>query len=107
MALKRPASPLHLGLMAASCALLSHTTRAQTADDPEQPLQLDSALLYYKENAGRVQTVEPMVSLKKDFGDLRILDGTLTLDTLSGATPNGAIPSRKPQTFARPSTTSL
>ena len=107
MQLKRPASPLHLGLMAASCALLSHTARAQTADDPEQPLQLDSALLYYKENAGRVQTVEPMVSLKKDFGDLRILDGTLTLDTLSGATPNGAIPSRKPQTFAGPSSASL
>ena len=48
-----------------------------------------------------------MVSLKKDFGDQRLLEGTLTLDTLSGATPNGAIPARTPQTFASPSSTSL
>jgi hypothetical protein len=107
MQLKRPASPLHLGLMAASCALLSGTARAQTADAAGQPLQIDADLLYYKENAGRVQTIEPVVSLKKDFGDQRLLDGTLVLDTLSGATPNGAIPARKPQTFASPSSTSL
>ena len=107
MQLKRPPSPLHLGLMAASCALLSGTARAQSADDAEQPLQIDADLLYYKENAGRVQTIEPVVSLKKDFGDQRLLDGTLTLDSLSGATPNGAIPARTPQTFASPSSTSL
>ncbi len=107
MQLKRPPAQLHLGLMAASCALLSSPVRAQTADDSGQPLQLDTDVLYYKENAGRVQTVEPVVSLKKDFGDLRTLDGTLTLDSLSGATPNGAIPARKPQTFASPSSTSL
>jgi hypothetical protein len=109
MQLKRPASPLHLGLMAASCALLLDTARAQTApeDAAEQPLQIDADLLYYKENAGRVQTIEPVVSLKKDFGDQRLLGGTLTLDTLSGATPNGAIPARTPQTFASPSSTSL
>lgn len=107
MQLKRPGMPLQLGLMAASCALLSQTARSQGADDAEQPLVLDAALLYYKENAGRVQTIEPVVTLKKDFGDQRVLDGTLTLDTLSGATPNGAIPSRQPQTFASPSSTSL
>jgi len=107
MQLKRPPAQLHLGLMAASCALLSSTVRAQTVDDSGQPLQLDTDVLYYKENAGRVQTVEPVVSLKKDFGDLRTLDGTLTLDSLSGATPNGAIPARRPQTFASPSSTSL
>jgi hypothetical protein len=109
MQLKRPVSQLHLGLMAASCALLSSTARAQTADaaDQPQPLQIDADLLYYKENAGRVQTIEPIVSLKKDFGDQRVLDGTFTLDSLSGATPNGAIPSHKPQTFASPSSSSL
>lgn len=107
MQLKRPPSALQLGLMAASCALLSHTARAQTVDSAEQPFELDSALLYYKENSGRVQTIEPVVSLKKDFGDQRILGGTFTVDSLSGATPNGALPSRKPQTFASPSSTSL
>lgn len=93
--------------MAASCALLTQAARSQTAENSEQPLQLDSALLYYKENAGRVQAIEPVVSLKKDFGDLRVLDGTLTIDTLSGATPNGALPAHKAQTFVGPSSRSL
>lgn len=107
MQLKRPAAPLQLSLMAASCALLSATARAQTAPDSDKSFELDSAVLYYKENAGRVQAIEPVVSLKKDFGDQRVAAGTFTADTLSGATPNGAVPSHKPQTFASPSSTSL
>jgi hypothetical protein len=105
--LKGPGGSLQLGIVAASCALLSATARAQTAPDTSQSFELDSAVLYYKENAGRVQAVEPVVSLKKDFGDQRVLAGTFTADTLSGATPNGAIASRKPQTFASPSSSSL
>lgn len=107
MQLKRPGAPLKLSLLAASCTLLSATARAQTAAEAGQSFELDSAVLYYKENAGRVQAIEPVVSLKKDFGDQRVLFGTFTADTLSGATPNGAIPSRKAQTFASPSSTSL
>jgi hypothetical protein len=108
MQLKRPNPPLQLGLMAASCALLGSTAaQAQTVADTELPWQVDTALLYYKENAGLLQTIEPIVNLKKDFGDQRVLDGTFILDTMSGASPNGAIPSRKPQTFASPSSTSL
>lgn len=107
MQLKRPGAPLQLGLMAASCALLSATARAQTAPDADQSFELDSAVLYYKENAGRVQAIEPVVSLKKDFGDQRALQGTFTADSLSGATPNGALPSHNAQTFASPSSRSL
>ena len=47
--------------------------RAQAADDTGQSLQVDTEVLYYKENAGRVQAIEPVVSLKKDFGDLRVV----------------------------------
>ena len=93
--------------MAASCTLLSATARAETTPDADQSFELDSAVLYYKENAGRVQAIEPVVSLKKDFGDQRVLAGTFTADSLSGATPNGAIPSHQPQTFASPSSKSL
>ena len=107
MQLKRPGAPLQLSVMAASCALLSATARAQTGPEADQSFELDSAVLYYKENDGRVQAIEPVVSLKKDFGDQRVLAGTFTADTLSGATPNGAIPSRQAQTFASPSSTSL
>ena len=87
MQLKPPNPSLRRGLMAASCALLGGTAaQAQTAAGEDQPWQVDTALLYYKENAGRLQTnFQPVVSLKKDFGDQRVLDGTFALDTLSGA----------------------
>ena len=51
--------------------------------------------------------IETLVNLKKDFGDQHVLDGTFVPDMLSGASPNGAIPSHRPQTFASPSSTSL
>ena len=51
------------------------TARAQGAPDADPSFELDSAVLYYKENAGRVQAIEPVVSLKKDFGDQRVLAG--------------------------------
>lgn len=107
MQLKRPASKLRVGVVAASCALLSGTARAQSAQGAGEPVALDSALLYYKENAERVQVIEPVVNLKYDFGDERILGGSFTADTMSGATPNGALPALKPQTFASPSSRSL
>ena len=109
MQLKHPITPLRLGLMAASCALLSNGT-AQAADTPtdDGPWQVDMGLLYYKENEGRVRTLEPVVNLKRDFGDEHILGLNFAFDSLSGGSPNGAIPSRaKAQTFATPSGISL
>jgi hypothetical protein len=103
--LKRPGTRVQL--MTASCALLSAAARAQTAVDSSLPLQTDSSVLYYKESAGRVQAIEPVVNLKYDFGDQRVLAGTFVADVLSGATPNGALPARTPQTFASPSSRSL
>jgi len=68
---------------------------------------VDTALLYYREDHNRVQAIEPVVSLSKDFGDDRTLALKLTYDSLSGGSPNGALPSNQPQTFASPSGTSL
>jgi len=108
MQLKKPPTPLRLGLMAASCALLgSHPTHAQSTPDGEKPLLIDTGLLYYKEDQGRVQTIEPIVRFSKDYGDEHVLGLTLTFDSLTGGSPNGAIPSNKAQTFATPSGTSL
>ena len=45
---------LRMGLMAATCTLLSSPLRAQTEaetpSDAEQPLKIDAGLLYYKES---------------------------------------------------------
>jgi hypothetical protein len=77
------------------------------SDGSEGDWQADSALLYYKEDQGRVQAIEPVVSLSKDFGDEHVLGIKFTYDSLSGGSPNGALPSHLAQTFSTPSGSSL
>ena len=95
--------------MAASCALLSAgAARGQQTSiaPPDSGLledwSVDSALAYYHEN-GRIQAVEPVVDVAKLFANGQSLNFNATFDALSGASPNGALPSRTAQTFASPS----
>jgi hypothetical protein len=95
--------------MAASCALLS-AGAARSQEPSAAPAHggflddwsVDSALAYYHED-GRVQAVEPVVDVSKVFADGQSVSLNATFDALSGASPNGALPSRSPQTFASPS----
>jgi hypothetical protein len=96
-------------LMAASCALLSAgAARSQEASVAPagsgllEDWSVDSALAYYHEN-GRVQAIEPVVDVSKVFADGQSLNFNATFDALSGASPNGALPSHSPQTFTGPS----
>jgi hypothetical protein len=96
-------------LMAASCALLSAgATRSQEASVAPassgllEDWSVDSALAYYHED-GRVQAIEPVVNISKVFADGESLNFNATFDALSGASPNGALPSHSPQTFTGPS----
>jgi hypothetical protein len=110
--LKRDELRVRRRLIAASCALLSASAgRAEEAPSSriERALRdwsLDSALAYYHED-GRVQAIEPVVNVSKAYGDGASIGLNLTFDALSGASPNGALPSRTPQTFASPSGKSL
>ena len=103
------ASAARRRLMAASCALLSAgAARGQQTSiaPPDSGLledwSVDSALAYYHEN-GRIQAVEPVVDVAKLFANGQSLNFNATFDALSGASPNGALPSRTAQTFASPS----
>jgi Protein of unknown function (DUF3570) len=96
-------------LMAASCALLSAgAARSQEASAAPggsgllEDWSVDSALAYYHED-GRVQAIEPVVNVSKVFADGESLNFNATFDALSGASPNGALPSHSPQTFTGPS----
>jgi hypothetical protein len=84
-------------LSAATCTLLGHTTA-----HADNEWDVDSAVLYYSEK-DRVSAVEPVISMKKDLNDTDTLNLKLTLDALTGASANGAVPSTQPQTFTRPS----
>ena len=116
MQLKGRPAVVRRGLIAASCALLgSSGARGQEAvtsgggaetDGGQIDWLFDSALAYYHEN-GRVQAIEPVVNIRIDDGVGESINFNLTYDSLSGSSPNGALPSNKPQTFASPSGKSL
>ncbi|HEU4654042.1 MAG TPA: DUF3570 domain-containing protein [Steroidobacteraceae bacterium] len=93
-------SDLNRLLAAATCALLgSGAAHASEADS----WNVDSALLYYGEDKSRVQDVSARVDATRKFEDERALNLSITADTLTGASANGAIATGTPQTFTSPS----
>jgi len=113
MQLKSDPAQLRRRLIAASCALLTTSaSRSQEAavtgfvQDVIKEWQFESALAYYHED-GRMQAVEPIVSASRDYGDGGSIGLNFTFDALSGSSPNGALPSHAPQTFASPSAKSF
>ena len=103
-----PPRAIRRGLLAASCALLG-VARAKGQQLPDPAVQregaaanewvIDSALSYYQEK-GRIRVIEPIVSAVKDFQNGQVLNLHFVVDSLTGATPNGAVTSFLAQTFA-------
>ncbi len=92
-------------LMTASTALLGslNTVPAIAAETADNAWKVDSALLLYKENEGRVQAAEPVVSLNKQLDEDRALTVKVVADSLTGASPNGAARANRVQAFTGPS----
>ncbi|MET0657512.1 MAG: DUF3570 domain-containing protein [Steroidobacteraceae bacterium] len=93
---------LNTALAAATCVLLSGSMPALAADESNR-WSFDSALMYYGESDSRVKDASATVAARRDFGDERSLGVTVTADTLTGASPSGAIALDRPQTFTSPS----
>jgi hypothetical protein len=87
-------------LAIASCSLLGEEARASSP--PQEPWQVDAALLYYGEQ-DRVSALEAGAELTKAYGDKSRLDIKLVFDSLSGASASGAIAQDHSQTLTRPS----
>jgi hypothetical protein len=89
-------------LAGATCALLA--TPGVHAEDPHRigDWDISGALLLYSET-DRVQAVEPVINAKKALDTDESINIKLTLDTLTGASGSGAVPSTQAQTFTRPS----
>lgn len=90
-------------LAAATCTLLGTATTLPAVAQEEPDWQFDTSLLYYGESDGRVQDASLNVLTKRLFRDDRILSIGLAVDSLTGATPSGAVPLNDVQTFTRPS----
>lgn len=86
---RRPRCRIKRTLLVSSCALLG-TAPAAMADSGDW--SFDTGVLNYSEQ-DRVQAIEPGAILKRDFGDDTFLTLHPVVDTLSGATPTGAMPS--------------
>jgi hypothetical protein len=64
--------------------------------------EFDSALLIYQEAGGRVQAIEPTANLAVHGARGQQLTLGAIADAVSGATPNGAVPSDHAQSFVTP-----
>jgi hypothetical protein len=89
-------------LAAAAAGLLAGgPVRAQSPQSDPPSTTVDSALLVYHE-VNRVQAIEPEVNVSHKIDDDRTFSFGLAADSLTGATPFGAVPSTLPQTYVRP-----
>ena len=79
-------------LSIATCTLLSGT--AQQANAIENAWDLDSSFLYYSEDDDRVSVSKAMAFLTGDITADDTVNVNLVLDTMSGATPTGAVRSK-------------
>jgi len=79
---------LKRALLASSCALLGTSAAQANPGD----WSFDTGVLYYSEQ-DRVRALEPGALVKLDLGNDSSLSAHLVTDTLSGATPTGAMPS--------------
>ena len=103
MAARKNEKSISAALASATCALLG-TTTALPVDAQEEPRwNFNTSLLYYGEDNDRVQDLSFKSLTQRLFADDRTLTLGLTVDTLTGATPNGAIRQDGVQTFTRPS----
>ncbi len=89
-------------LAAAACSLLG-AGATHAADAAAQDWTVDSALLYYGEDQGRIKDVSARAAVSHNITEDRKFDASLTVDTLTGASPSGAVKTDSVQTFTRPS----
>jgi hypothetical protein len=89
-------------LALATCSLLATSPQSSMAEEYEAPWEIDSSLLIYSER-DRVSAFKPVLSLRKEIGDDEFLGFRLVADALTGASPNGAVPTDTAQTFTSPS----
>ena len=101
MQLKKNANVRH-ALAAATCTLLGSVSQPSHAGEEDTNWDFDSTVLYYSET-DRVSAFEPIINGRREIGDDESINLRLTLDTLTGASANGATPTDKAQTFTSPS----
>jgi len=105
MQLKKPKPAprnIRAQLAAATCTLLASTGHAAGLLTSGNNWSIDSALLIYAEK-DRIALAEPVLRIRKEIDDDEFISVRMVADVLTGASPNGAVPSDTAQTFTTPS----
>jgi len=98
LGVSKPTSPLRSRLSAAAGALLALGSPAVSHGDAANPTwHVDASTLFYGERS-RTRIVEPVVRVTRLFPDGQSISAKLAFDTMTGATPSGAMPSGRVQT---------
>ena len=97
---KKNKSAMSMALAAATSSLLGNAVLAQEND---VGWEVDTSILYYSEDDDRVDDTSFALRVARKFEDGRQLVAGFTADSLTGASPTGAVPLDQPQTFTRPS----
>jgi hypothetical protein len=95
--------PIGATLATATCGLLGALPSAPVAAQESPKWESDTSLLYYGEDDSRVTDASLFTSIRRVLDEDRSFDFSLTVDSLTGATPNGAAPSSGVQTFTNAS----
>ncbi|MCP3982066.1 MAG: DUF3570 domain-containing protein [bacterium] len=92
-------------LAAATCSLLglAQPPTVEAKEAKPKKWRFDTALQFYGENDDRVQDTSFNFLARKTYGRERLLSFKLAVDSLTGASPNGAVPANDAQTFTSPS----
>ncbi|MDP8983803.1 MAG: DUF3570 domain-containing protein [Pseudomonadota bacterium] len=86
---------------AAAGLLASGHAGAQDAAAPAPATTIDTAVLFYHE-VDRVQATEPVLNVSHRIDEDSTFSFGITADSLTGATPLGAVPSTSAQSYVRP-----
>lgn len=89
------------GLAAATSTLLGASP--PNAIGAENDWDVSSSVFFYSEEDNRVNDISAKAIIKRELDEENSLSVNAQVDTLSGASPNGAIPTNSIQTFSRPS----
>jgi hypothetical protein len=90
-------------LAAATCALLGQVPTAEVRAQELMPWDIDTSMLIYSESDGRVQDTSLNFRARKEMREEKFLSLSLAIDSLTGASPSGAVPAGVVQTFTSPS----
>ena len=103
---------LKSALATATLTLITGTAQADEGQEQTTPAskeqaigdwKFDAAFLFYSESDSRVSAIEPVFNANKRLDEEEYLNLKLTVDSLTGASPSGAVASNQPLTFTRPS----